>query len=160
MLGLLGVSLSALQPRIVADAFDTLVLAGQPEILRKFEELESESGRSIIFNAEVACFPNRDSICEKTPAAKHRWRYLNAGLMVGRVQAFKRILPEPLQGEEKEVNDQWWWQIYRRDHPENILLDTECKLLCNLFAVTEEDRNNSRAPICMSSFSFLPILQS
>ena len=41
---MLGVSLSALQPRIVADAFDTLVLAGRLEILRKFEELEKDLG--------------------------------------------------------------------------------------------------------------------
>eukprot|EP00439_Symbiodinium_sp_Y106_P037590 s2798_g4.t1 len=124
---------------IVADAFDTLILAGRLEILRKFEELEKESGRSIVFNAEVACYPDSDSICEKTPPSKYRWRFLNAGLMVGRVHAFKTILPEALEGERKQVNDQWWWQIYRRDHPEKILLDTECKLTCNLFAVEEEE---------------------
>ena len=119
---------------ISADAWDVLVLGGGDEILRVFEDLERESGRSLVFNTEPACFPDSDGICEKHPPAKHRWRFLNAGLIVGRVHAFKKMLLEPVPW---DINDQWWFQIYRRDHPEEILLDTGCNLTCTLYTIGE-----------------------
>ena len=74
---------------IAADAYDVLVMGGKAEILRVFEDLERESGKSLVFNAEPACFPPTDGICEKHPPAKWRWRFLNAGLIVGRAHAYK-----------------------------------------------------------------------
>ncbi|CAE7266041.1 unnamed protein product, partial [Symbiodinium natans] len=117
---------------IAADAYDVLVMGGKAEILRVFEDLERESGKSLVFNAEPACFPPTDGICEKHPPAKWRWRFLNAGLIVGRAHAYKNMLRElvPL-----EVNDQWWFHMYRRDHPDEILLDTGCNLSCTLYTV-------------------------
>ncbi|CAE7801219.1 Plod [Symbiodinium sp. CCMP2592] len=120
---------------IFADAFDSLVLGGRPEILRKFEELESESGRSIVIGAEEICFPDSENFPEMTPPAKHRWRYLNSGVLVGRVHAFKKMLPEPIH---ENVLDQVWFQRYRRDNPDKILLDTECKLICNILSLQED----------------------
>ena len=91
-----------------------------------------ESGKSLVFNAEPACFPDTEGICEKHPPAKYRWRFLNAGLMVGRVHAYKNMLRDP---QPIAVNDQWWFQIYRRDHPDEILLDTYCNLTCTLYTI-------------------------
>ena len=37
-------------------------------------------------------------------------------------------------------HDQMWYQIYRRDHPDEIHLDTDCQLLCTFYSVEEEPK--------------------
>ncbi|CAK9063710.1 unnamed protein product [Durusdinium trenchii] len=120
---------------ICSDAFDVLVLGDPEEIIQKFQQVESESNRSIVFNAEPACYPASDGICESTPPARHRWRYLNAGMLLGRAKAIAHMLQEDVAD---GWNDQYWYQLYRKKHPEEIFLDTECKITCTFYDLQQD----------------------
>ena len=36
------------------------------------------------------------------------------------------------------LNDQWWYQVYRKNHPNEIFLDTECKITCTFYGLEED----------------------
>ena len=38
----------------------------------------------------------------------------------------------------KGWNDQYWYQLYRKKHPEEIFLDTECKITCTFYDLQQE----------------------
>jgi len=118
---------------LFVDAFDVLFFGGEDEIIRLFEEMEQETGRSLLFNAEKACFPA--AVCEGYPMAPFpRWRYLNSGAIIGRAWAFRRMLPEPVSDVIKH-SDQAWYQRYFRNHTDLVALDTRCKLLFAVMGV-------------------------
>ncbi|CAJ1354483.1 unnamed protein product [Effrenium voratum] len=139
---------------ICADAFDVLVMGNESEIVEKFLGLETAFNKSIMFNAEAACYPDIENICEATPAApSSRWRFLNAGLFIGRAHAIERMLQEQVP---EDINDQGWYQRYRRDHPDLVLLDQNCTLLCALYGLDDQTLQNGR--VLVSPTQTLPPL--
>mmetsp|Transcript_108973 Transcript_108973/g.303036 ORF Transcript_108973/g.303036 Transcript_108973/m.303036 type:complete len:334 (-) Transcript_108973:180-1181(-) len=113
-----------------ADAFDTMLFGDAGEITSKFESMEQELRRSIIFNSEMVCFPNLTDICADYPESPHhRWRYLNSGLFIGRVGALKEMFRDPVDN-IMPGGDQAWFQRYFKKHQDTVAVDVHCKLLC------------------------------
>lgn len=119
---------------VFADAFDVLVFGDRDEIVARFQELERRSNRSLVFNAEQVCFPDREGVCDAStyPRAPHRWRFLNSGLIAGRGRALKSMLRDPVPN-VIAGSDQFWYQKYFKEHPNDIALDTGCFLFCALW---------------------------
>lgn len=128
---------------IFADAFDVMLFGGEEEIVSRFLELERRTNRSLIFNAEEYCYPRHDSVCDEDryPESQTRWRFLNSGLIAGRVHAFKDMLtervPDVIAG-----SDQVWYQRFFKEHQDRVWLDRSCFLLC---AITGMETDNGVA---------------
>lgn len=119
---------------LMVDAFDVLFFGSLVEIVAGFEEIESQHHRSIIFNAESNCFPG--NCTEQSPslephalAARGHRRFLNSGIIIGRGWALRHMMKDKVP-DVIEGSDQAWFQSYFSDHPEQILLDTSCRLVC------------------------------
>lgn len=119
---------------LMVDAFDVLLFGGWLEIVAGFEEIESQHHRSILFNAESNCFPwncteQPFSLEPRASGAAGERRFLNSGILIGRGRALRQMMkdkvPDVIKG-----SDQAWFQSYFKDHPEQILLDTNCRLIC------------------------------
>ena len=81
--------------QVYADVYDTMVFGDASEIVDKFQKLERKVGSSIVLNAESSCYAVPESLCVDYPASPTRWRYLNSGIVVGRVSALRHLLKEP-----------------------------------------------------------------
>eukprot|EP00929_Paragymnodinium_shiwhaense_P008325 TRINITY_DN112274_c0_g1_i1.p1 TRINITY_DN112274_c0_g1~~TRINITY_DN112274_c0_g1_i1.p1 ORF type:complete len:424 (+),score=12.93 TRINITY_DN112274_c0_g1_i1:140-1411(+) len=124
------------------DAFDVLVFGDEAEIVDRFNNLERQSNRSLVFNAEEYCFPKNQSggegVCDNYPPAPHRWRHLNSGIIAGRGHAVKRMLKDPVPNVIRG-SDQKWYQQYFRSNPGDIQLDYECYLMCGVTGDSESE---------------------
>jgi hypothetical protein len=129
-----------------SDGYDTLLLAGQEEILEKFYRSESD----LLVSAEANCFPEK-SLAGRYPACDTIYRYLNCGGFIGKVAAIKeflfRDLADPGSGHAWS-NQYIWTQKYLQD-TRKIKLDTRCEIFCTFYTVitqfpTPEDAMNNR----------------
>jgi len=116
---------------LFVDAFDVMVFANSSEIMRRFEDLERRTKRSIVFNAEGYCYPEFDDICNKNyPEAPFpQWKHLNSGLFIGRVSAMREMLKDPVD-DIMAGGDQTFYQRYFLRHPDQVVLDTRCEVVC------------------------------
>ncbi|CAJ1350535.1 unnamed protein product [Effrenium voratum] len=115
---------------LFADAFDTLILGDAAKIRAGFERLERSSGKSIFFPAERTCYPPVADICDHYPRSPTTLRYLNSGLLIGRVGQLRQVLvPDPVSN-VMDGGDQAYYQRRFLSHQEAIGLDVDCSLLC------------------------------
>jgi len=118
---------------LFVDAYDVIVFAGRERILAGFLALERRSNRSLFFNGEDVCFPG-STYCEAYPPSPHQqWRYLNAGVILGRVGAFREMLRGDVPDEIPDT-DQGWYQRYMLQHPGRVGIDTSCEVVCSCSA--------------------------
>jgi hypothetical protein len=115
---------------LFTDSYDVVFSTGWPEILRKFEQLNSP----IVFGAECYCWPDINQ-AGLYPACPHRCRYLNAGMWMATrdaalsfTQELVAIAAKRQKCDQGIVTD----MFLSKSHP--IVLDTTCSLLfcCNL----------------------------
>jgi hypothetical protein len=116
---------------VFLDAFDVMVFGGKDLLVEKFVAMERQRNRSLFFNAEAACFPPFDDICTPNyPQSPHeQWRYLNSGMIIGRVSAMRHMLQEPVDNIIKG-SDQAFYQRHFLRYPDEVGLDYSCSLLC------------------------------
>ncbi|CAE8584303.1 unnamed protein product [Polarella glacialis] len=112
---------------LFVDAFDVLIFGDREQIVRDFEALEEKEQRSIFFNAEQYCFP--PGFEKEYPETPHRWRYLNSGIIIGRVSALREMLPDPVD-DIIPGSDQAWYHRYYAAHHDKVGLDTNCAVIC------------------------------
>ena len=108
-----------------SDAYDIVFTTGWPEILRKFEKINSP----IVFGAESYCWPDINQ-AGLYPASPHRCRYLNAGFWMSTAEAavpFTQELATIAAKREKCDQGIVADMFLSRRHP--IALDSACSLL-------------------------------
>jgi hypothetical protein len=111
---------------LFTDAYDTVMLAGEDEIIGKFRSL----GSPIVFSAEKTCHPPGNA--DRFPPSSTSLRFLNSGGYMGTagalIDAYDRI---EASGYVKGRSDQLAWQRLYFDCPDLISFDYEGALfLC------------------------------
>ena len=78
------------------DAYDAVVTGTEREIMDRVLALEARTGKPILFGAETAPDKYQEAFEDlaKAQNVSTPWRYLNSGLMVGRVWALRIFLRE------------------------------------------------------------------
>eukprot|EP00927_Polykrikos_kofoidii_P029239 TRINITY_DN2531_c0_g1_i2.p1 TRINITY_DN2531_c0_g1~~TRINITY_DN2531_c0_g1_i2.p1 ORF type:complete len:427 (-),score=26.17 TRINITY_DN2531_c0_g1_i2:30-1202(-) len=124
---------------IFVDALDVMVFAGTDVLVDKFVALERQHNRSVFFNAEKSCFPSFDDICVANypKGVYEQWRYLNSGMIVGRVSAMRHMLREPVDNIIRG-GDQTFYHRYFLRHRDEIGIDYSCFFFCVTQAVGKE----------------------
>lgn len=119
---------------LFTDAYDTLLLTGEDEILNKFKKFNSP----LIFSAEINCWPDRELEKEYPPdTSNHFFKYLNSGGFIGESQYIRELIEKYY--EEKIINHsvyKWsnqytWNQIYLREQ-NKIALDRKGEIFYTL----------------------------
>ena len=127
-----------------SDGYDTLLMAGEDEILEKYYRTDCD----LLVSAEANCFPER-SLSEKYPVCDTIYRYLNCGGFIGKAGAIKAFLYTEISapGEGFPWSNQYiWTQKYLQDTGK-LKLDSQCDLFCTFFTAiagypTPEDAMN------------------
>lgn len=122
---------------LFTDAHDTIMMAGEDEIMEKYARF----GKPLVFSAETRSWPddNMAKLYPKVSDSDHR--YLNSGGFVGAVGAIKSMLDEDV-GEIPEAfafSNQYRWALRFLANPELFALDTRCELFYPMFPEPHED---------------------
>lgn len=104
---------------LYTDAFDTLALAGQDEVIAKFPECK------MLISAEKNCYPHPERAGEY-PKVESAWKYVNGGGWITEIEYFKYLCGK--EGLHSGSHDQvWLMEAYLRNQSE-IKLDTSCEI--------------------------------
>jgi hypothetical protein len=120
---------------LFTDGYDTMLLAGEEEILKKFEQEETD----LLVSAESNCFPDK-SLQDRYPPCDTIYRYLNCGGFIGRVKAIKNFLFKEVvdPGTRHDWSNQYIWTLKYLQDTRQLKLDTRCEIFCTFFTLMEE----------------------
>lgn len=120
---------------VFVDCYDSVIIGKEADICLRLERLEADTGRSVFFGAETW---KGDLVEEQEAHAKQMnvngpWRFLNAGLMAGRVWALRDFLSVPIQ---KDANDQVFvTEVMLYHKPQLATLDYYSELFLNAYGI-------------------------
>ena len=100
-----------------ADGYDVFVANSLEEIVYRYLEQKCK----VLFAAESVCWPD-ESISNQFPETYTPYRYLNSGLLIGRVDELKRIISDSIEDYE---DDQLFYQKKFLSGNYDIKLDYE-----------------------------------
>jgi hypothetical protein len=107
------------------DAYDTILLADEQEIMTKYKQFNSP----VIFSAEKNCWPDAKLANKYPPETnKHFFKYLNSGGFIGESQYIEELIEKYYEGNDidnssfKWSNQYTWNQVYLKEQ-DNIKLD-------------------------------------
>jgi hypothetical protein len=131
---------------IFVDAYDVYYSGNKNIILEKFKEMK----RPIVFGAEKCCYPDstKSIIYPKTNCC---FPYLNSGLFIGKVYAFRECMNNCENEFIDDINDQLWWTNKFLDRQDLIELDYNNQLFLNCLWLNPNDLK-----INEDSVTFLP----
>jgi len=113
-----------------SDAYDTIILAGETEILKKFYAFNAP----LVFSAEINCWPSQD-LAQAYPRSDIHFKYLNAGAFIGTAgfikSVYKRYPPLSFRWDEYRWSNQYFWHIVYLQNQPDIKLDHHCELFYN-----------------------------
>jgi hypothetical protein len=121
---------------LFTDAFDSLMVSSLDSILQKFLALDTP----LLFSAEVNCFPSSPGQkAEDYPEAPTKYRFLNAGGFIGRVDYLLQLMREwnAVNSADSGIDQQWWAHLYLSGTTQ-IKLDYFCEIFQCLF-MCEDD---------------------
>lgn len=111
------------------DGFDSVVTGDLDEILAKFRAI----GSRLVFAAETNCWPG-DPDAEEYPASPFRYRFLNGGGFLGRVDYLIQVMDElEMAGLGNHAIDQQHWAKAFVSGRFDIKLDVGCEIFHCLF---------------------------
>lgn len=128
---------------LCCDAYDILALNGcnktiLEEKIRKHFDLDK-----VTFNAETNCYPD-DSLASKYPNCFSDWKYLNAGIFVGRASVIKRMLELTMNRIINSMDQLEFAKLFLES--DLINLDVKCEVFQTLY------RKNYNQEICWEDF--------
>ena len=92
----------------------------------------------ILFNAEKNCWPDSD-LRTVYPTTRTAWRYLNAGVFMGKAGAIRTILEAHMHQINEDTDDQrMWTRLYLDDvaaGKDVIHIDSECSVFQSVLDV-------------------------
>lgn len=111
---------------LFTDGYDTLMLAGEEEILEKFRAAKT----SLLFSAEADCFPDTSIKHLYPPATDGPYQFLNSGGYIGKAGMIKKVLSENISDVESNFNwsNQYSWAIRYLRNTDRIKLDSGCHI--------------------------------
>ncbi len=119
---------------LFTDAYDTMFLADEQEIINKFQRFKSP----LVFSAEINCWPDTKLVKLYPPGTDgHFFKYLNSGGFIGESQYIRELI-EKYYGDNqidhlvyKWSNQYVWNQIYLKEQ-DNIKLDHKGEIFYTL----------------------------
>lgn len=118
---------------LFTDGFDTLLLASEETILKKFRSMNVP----FVIAAETNCHPFLH-IAPYYPQSPTKFKYLNSGCYIGYVSYIKKILDE-ISPIPDETDDQGLLSVYYLYHPKAFTLDYSCNLFLCLWQVKNDE---------------------
>ncbi|CAE7801209.1 unnamed protein product [Symbiodinium sp. CCMP2592] len=125
---------------LFVDGYDSVVTGSTEEIVDRLLALESRTGKPVVFGAETQPDKFLEAFQELAKAnnVSTPWRYLNAGLMAGRVWALRTFFQEILHGHgmDDPISDQVLcanFSLFQR--PDLVALDYQTELFLNAFGI-------------------------
>ena len=117
---------------LFTDAHASLFIAGEGEILKKYEEFNA----SVVISAEAELYPNVPFLKSNLPENIFYFKYLNSGGFMGGVNELKKIFKDMIKttkGGNFDVaeTDQSLWQEYFLRNSRDIALDHNCLIFQN-----------------------------
>jgi hypothetical protein len=115
------------------DGFDTYVNGDPKAIVERFTR---DFSAPIVFGAEQYCSPD-ERLGQYFPVENRHleFRYLNAGMFIGRVWAFRELLRD--FSYDDDLDDQMWWHFQYAEDPNKLIsLDHYNKLFFNIIHKT------------------------
>ena len=120
---------------LFTDGYDTILIEGEEEILKRYKLISPELG--IVISTEKYCSPDK-SLANLYPLANTQYRFLNSGGIIGRVADILELLERvsALNSENENIisnqykwsNQYLWTQVYLKEKSLNIRLDVNCEL--------------------------------
>ena len=117
---------------LFTDAYDVFYSGDKTTILNRFKEMN----KPIVFGAEACCYPD-GSKANLYPKTNSRFRYLNSGLFIGKIGAFRECMKNYIF--DDDVNDQLWWTEIFLNNQHLIELDYTNQLFLNCVWMNEKD---------------------
>ena len=121
---------------LFTDGTDVVFMAGEQEILTKYEAFESD----LVFSTELGCFPdtsmaNKYILDESTP-----YNYLNSGGFIGKAWLIRELLQEQLEDNPAFYwSNQYLWTKRYLKNINRIKLDTHCSIFFTLYTPKGEE---------------------
>ena len=104
---------------LFTDAYDVIYNTGIEEITRRYLGFK----KKVVFSAEQYIWPDK-SLADKFPQCDTKYKYLNSGTFIGRVDELKKILADAEIAEYED--DQLFYQKAFLSGKYDIALDNEC----------------------------------
>jgi hypothetical protein len=114
---------------LFTDAFDTLILADEETIVKKFQSMNVP----FIISAETNSHPFIH-VSPYYPPSPTKFKYLNSGCYIGYAGYLKKLFEE-ISPIPDETDDQGLLAVYYLYHPNEFKLDYSCDLFLCLHAV-------------------------
>lgn len=113
---------------LFTDGYDSLMLAGEDEILNKFYDYNTD----ILFSAETCCYPDPELQSSYPDANGSIYRYLNSGGFIGKAGAIRDLLESDAHraNEKFPFSNQYTWTLRFLENQHRIKLDTSCSIFC------------------------------
>lgn len=137
------------------DAFDVLPANGCTNQKLKDALLENFSMEKVVFNAEKNCYPDGD-LAIRYPHTNSSWRYLNAGILAGKISVLKHLYSEVLDKIPKSMDQLQFSIAFLNGAP--IELDNDCKVFQTLYMTSEEEISYSKEGIKNNVTGTYPLL--
>ncbi len=118
---------------LFTDGFDTLVLANEETILKKFRAMNVP----FVIAVETNCHPFLH-IAPHYPPSPTKFKYLNSGCYIGYAGYIKKIMEE-ISPIPDETDDQGLLSVYYLYHPKVFTLDYSCNLFLCLWQVANSE---------------------
>jgi hypothetical protein len=124
---------------LYSDAWDTLAIAPQEELIRKWETMNNKllvesltdpndkdkRGLKMLISTEKACFPFADKAV-LYPETNSQWKYINGGGCLFEIEYMKELV-EKHPFKEDYIDPDWLLTCYLANQ-DNIKLDTNCEV--------------------------------
>lgn len=128
---------------LCCDAYDVLALNGCNKDLLEKRIRNCFDLNKVTFNAETNCFPDK-SLASEYPHCFSDWKYLNAGIFVGRASVIKKMLDLTIHKIINSMDQLVFSKLYLKTSLIN--LDTKCEVFQTLY------RKNHNREICWKDF--------
>lgn len=116
---------------LFTDGHDTVLLAGESEIMLKYASFQAP----LVFSAEINCWPTKNLI-SCYPKSTHHFKFLNSGGFIGKAGFIKQMYMknpvfDPKLDPAFRWSNQFFWHHVYLANSDKIRLDHECKLFYN-----------------------------
>lgn len=125
---------------VYVDAFDTVILTTQEEIISKFQLFD----KKIVFCSHYQCEPY-EPIIDHFPFVDHHLpRFLNSGGMIGYSKYIQEAIEDmfgeyelvkKMYGNILAISDQFHWSLYYLKHKDIIGIDNRCNIFQELSGI-------------------------
>ncbi len=133
---------------LFTDAYDTLMLAGEQELMAKYRSFDAP----LVFSAEINCWPDTAMEANYPAETSSRvFKYLNSGGFIGESRNIAGLIEKYYNGNEIDHSvHQWsnqyvWHQIYLKEQ-ENIRLDHNGDIFYTLSSIIPISRTFAYHP--------------